>query len=93
MLVPAMPPLSRCLFAFTLGAPFLLFMFGGDAGSGGGGRVLGVGPTDLQEALNAARSGDVILLDPGARYVGNFVRRRKRAMHTSPFRQRSIRGG
>jgi hypothetical protein len=48
-------------------------MFGGDAGSGGGGRVLGVGPTDLQEALNAARSGDVILLDPGARYVGNFV--------------------
>jgi hypothetical protein len=41
----------------------------------GEGRAHGVvaGPADLQEALNAARSGDVILLDPGARYVGNFV--------------------
>jgi hypothetical protein len=67
--------LSRCLFAATLGIPFVVF--GDGLGSGGGGRVLGVGvgvgPTDLQEALNTARSGDVILLDPGARYVGNFV--------------------
>jgi hypothetical protein len=28
---------------------------------------------DLQAALDAARSGDVILLDPGGSYVGNFV--------------------
>jgi hypothetical protein len=34
---------------------------------------MSAGPTDLQAALNAARSGDTILLDPGARYVGNFV--------------------
>jgi len=34
---------------------------------------MGAGPSDLQAALNAARSGDTILLDPGARYVGNFV--------------------
>jgi hypothetical protein len=28
---------------------------------------------DLQQALNAARPGDTILLEPGATYVGNFV--------------------
>ncbi|HSL21398.1 MAG TPA: hypothetical protein VK886_07680 [Vicinamibacterales bacterium] len=28
---------------------------------------------DLQQALNEARSGDRILLEPGATYVGNFV--------------------
>jgi hypothetical protein len=28
---------------------------------------------DLQQALNAARPGDTILLEPGAVYVGNFV--------------------
>ena len=27
---------------------------------------------DLQQALNAARPGDTILLEPGATYVGNF---------------------
>jgi hypothetical protein len=31
-----------------------------------------IGP-DLQAALNRARPGEVILLDPGATYVGNFV--------------------
>jgi hypothetical protein len=29
--------------------------------------------SDLQAALNGARPGDTILLDPGASYVGNFV--------------------
>lgn len=28
---------------------------------------------DLQRALNAARPGDTILLEPGATYIGNFV--------------------
>jgi hypothetical protein len=28
---------------------------------------------DLQRALNAARPGDAVLLEPGATYVGNFV--------------------
>src|SRR5262245_9551136 len=30
------------------------------------------GGDDLQAALNAARPGDTILLEPGAVYVGNF---------------------
>ena len=28
---------------------------------------------DLQAALNAAQPGDIITLEPGATYVGNFV--------------------
>jgi hypothetical protein len=67
----AMPPLMRYLSVATLGTA--LAVTGAGSSSAGGGHVLGAGPTDLQAALNAARSGDTILLDPGARYVGNFV--------------------
>jgi hypothetical protein len=41
-----------------------------------GGRAVRVGATaNLQAALDAARPGDVLLLPPGATYVGNFVLR------------------
>ena len=41
-----------------------------------GGRVVRVGASaNLQTALDAARPGDVLLLPPGATYVGNFVLR------------------
>jgi hypothetical protein len=41
-----------------------------------GGRAVRVGANaDLQAALDAARPGDVLLLPPGATYVGNFVLR------------------
>jgi hypothetical protein len=36
-------------------------------------RTVRVAGGDLQAALDAARAGDIILLDPGATYVGNFV--------------------
>ncbi len=35
---------------------------------------------DLQAALNAAQAGDVITLQPGATYVGNFVLPNKGAL-------------
>jgi hypothetical protein len=42
------------------------------------GRRLPVAPGgDLQAAIDSARAGDVILLRPGATYVGNFVLRAK----------------
>ena len=41
-----------------------------------GGRAVRVGASaNLQTALDAARPGDVLLLPPGATYVGNFVLR------------------
>jgi hypothetical protein len=41
-----------------------------------GGRAVRVGANaNLQQALDAARPGDVLLLPPGATYVGNFVLR------------------
>jgi hypothetical protein len=44
-----------------------------------GGRVVRVGARDnLQSAIDAARPGDVLLLPPGATYVGNFLLRNKR---------------
>src|SRR5688500_2496521 len=43
-----------------------------------GGRAVRVPATaNLQAALDAARPGDVLLLPPGATYVGNFVLRNK----------------
>jgi hypothetical protein len=45
-----------------------------------GGRMVRVGATaNLQAALDAARPGDVLLLPPGATYVGNFVLRNSAA--------------
>jgi hypothetical protein len=45
-----------------------------------GGRTVRVSATgDLQAALDAARPGDVLLLPPGATYVGNFALRNKGA--------------
>lgn len=44
-----------------------------------GGRAVRVGANaNLQSALDAARPGDVLLLPPGATYVGNFLVRDKR---------------
>ena len=44
---------------------------------------------DLQAALDAAKPGDVITLEPGATYVGNFVLTNKgRRPTTSPFARR-----
>jgi hypothetical protein len=43
-----------------------------------GGRTVRVGANaNLQSALDAARPGDVLLLPPGATYVGNFALRNK----------------
>lgn len=43
-----------------------------------GGRTVRVGANaNLQSALDAARPGDVLLLPPGATYVGNFTLRNK----------------
>jgi hypothetical protein len=61
----------RYLSAATLGT--ILAITGAGSSPARGGHAVGAGPADLQAALNAARSGDTILLDPGARYVGNFV--------------------
>src|SRR4051812_43875882 len=45
-----------------------------------GGRSVRVGANaNLQAAIDAARPGDVLLLPPGATYVGNFVLRDKGA--------------
>ena len=45
-----------------------------------GGRPVRLRARDnLQAAIDAARPGDVLLLPPGATYVGNFVLRNKRA--------------
>jgi hypothetical protein len=50
-----------------------------------GGRAVRVGANaDLQAALDAARPGDVLLLPPGASYVGNFVLRNKSASSGAP---------
>jgi len=46
-----------------------------------GGRAVHLSATaNLQSALDAARPGDVLLLAPGATYVGNFVLRNKGAI-------------
>ncbi|MEO6528411.1 MAG: hypothetical protein ABIP93_17470 [Gemmatimonadaceae bacterium] len=46
-----------------------------------GGRAVRVSATaNLQAALDAARPGDVLLLAPGATYVGNFLLRNKGAL-------------
>jgi hypothetical protein len=50
-----------------------------------GGRPVRVGArANLQAALDAARPGDVLLLPPGATYVGNFVLRNKPAAPGAP---------
>ena len=50
-----------------------------------GGRAVRVGASaNLQAALDAARPGDVLLLPPGATYVGNFVLRNKPAAGGAP---------
>lgn len=50
-----------------------------------GGRAVRVGArADLQAALDAARPGDVLLLPPGATYVGNFLLRDKGASGGAP---------
>ena len=49
------------------------------------GRAVRVGANaNLQAALDAARPGDVLLLPPGATYVGNFVLRNKSASSGAP---------
>ena len=49
-----------------------------------GGRTVRVGASaNLQAALDAARPGDVLLLPPGATYVGNFVLRNSGATPSS----------
>ncbi len=40
---------------------------------------------DLQQALNAARPGDTISLEPGATYVGSFVLRARLGTDTRPI--------
>jgi hypothetical protein len=53
--------------------PLLLtFVCTGPAGAEGADRRVPAGG-DLQQALNEARAGDRIVLEPGAVYVGNFV--------------------
>ena len=50
-----------------------------------GGRAVRIGArANLQAALDAARPGDVLLLPPGATYVGNFVLRNKPAAAGAP---------
>ena len=50
-----------------------------------GGRAVRVGAqANLQAALDAARPGDVLLLPPGATYVGNFVLRNKPLVGGAP---------
>ena len=44
---------------------------------------------DLQQALNAARPGDTILLEPGATFVGNFILPAKGAGETAYITIRS----
>ena len=44
---------------------------------------------DLQRALNAARPGDTILLEPGATYIGNFVLPAKAGDDQRPITLRS----
>jgi hypothetical protein len=39
---------------------------------------------DLQDALNSARPGDTIYLEPGATYVGNFVLRPRQGSDSRP---------
>jgi hypothetical protein len=54
-----------------------------------GGRAVRVGANaNLQAALDAARPGDVLLLPPGATYVGNFILR-----NTSPSPSGASAGG
>ncbi len=39
---------------------------------------------DLQAAIDGARPGDTIFLDPGATYVGNFVLHARQSSDTRP---------
>ena len=62
--IPATGIVKTCVFAFVLFVTATVARAATLNVPAGG---------DLQAALNAARPGDVITLQPGATYVGNFV--------------------
>jgi hypothetical protein len=62
---------SVCSFGRTIAEALLIALLAPVVGYAGTITVARGG--DLQAALNAARPGDTILLEPGATFVGNFV--------------------
>src|SRR5947199_5739665 len=64
-----LPELSRMRQLALLLTALVLFLMSGDPSAA---TVTVPAGGDLQRALNAARPGDTILLEPGATYTGNF---------------------